>query len=435
MLLAGLSNLFSLELIIYTIFIVTAIYVCLHGDDLLPLMPLCIAAYISPSMANNPGKNPDSVFALANGGLYLLIMATVLVGALIFHIVKNRQRFLGRKHVLLPGMLILSGAYLLSGIGSPNYSTLALKNLLFSALQGGAILLPYWLFSGGIRWRKTRRDYFAWIGFSAGCLLLLEITWIYLTRDIVIDGIIVREHIYTGWGMYNNIGGMLAMMIPFAFYLATKYRKGWIGTVAGSAFLIGVILTCSRSSILVGTLIYFVCIICMLYYANNRKANTVALITTIAAIVIGTLVFHSQLYRLFSELLNRGIDPNTRDTIYKNGLSLFAQNPVFGASFYPPAGMSWNWSTTSFAAFFPARWHNTIVQLLASCGVVGFGAYLYHRAQTILLVFRRKNKDAVFLGLSISVLLLTSLLDCHLFNLAPAVFYSMTLAFIGHGKK
>ena len=34
-----------------------------------------------------------------------------------------------------------------------------------------------------------------------------------------------------------------------------------------------------------------------------------------------------------------------------------------------------------------------------------------------------------FIGLSILVLLLTSLLDCHFFNIGPVLFYSMALAF------
>ena len=430
MLLAGLSNILSWELPVYTVFVVTGIYVCLWGKDLLPLIPLCIGAYIAPSLQNNPGRNPDSIFALHNGGIYLFCLAVALVVALLVHVIRNRQHLFSKKHSLLPGLMVLAGTYLLSGIGSNGYTQLALKNILFALLQGACLLIPYWLISGGVDWSRTRRDYLAWTGFAAGGVLLCQILWIYFSTEVVVDGIIERTNIYTGWGMYNNMGCLLAMMIPFAFYLATKYRKGWIGSVVGTAFLIGVILTCSRGSILVGAAMYVFCIICMLRYANNRKANFVALVTSVVSVLLIIILFHRQLLLLFSTLLGKGMDPSTRDVIYQNGLRLFAENPIFGISFYPPDGVSWSWSTApGFTAFFPPRWHNTIVQLLASCGIVGFGAYLWHRVQTVRLFLHRRTKEAVFIACSILVLLICSLLDCHLFNFGPALFYAMALAF------
>ncbi len=430
MLLAGLSNTFGLELPVYTALVGTAIYVCLFGKDLLPLIPLFLGAYIAPSAQNNPGRNPDSVFTMAKGGIYFVCLAAALIAALLVHIVRNRQRFFSKKNNLLPGLLILAGAYLLSGIGSDGYAQLAGKNLLFALLQGCCLLLPYWLFASGVDWDRTRRDYFAWTGFTAGGVLLWQILWVYFSTQVIVDSVIIRTKIYTGWGMYNNMGCLLAMMIPFAFYLSTKYHKGWIGTVVGTAFLIGVILTCSRGSILIGGAVYVFCIICMLHYANNRRANFIALVTSVTSVLLVILLFHKQLLLLFSALLTKGMDPSSRNIIYQNGLRLFVENPIFGTTFYPPEGLSWGWSTAAnFAAFFPPRWHNTFVQLLASCGIVGFGAYLLHRVQTIRLLLQRGTKETLFIGCSIVVLLVCSLLDCHLFNFGPALFYAMALAY------
>ena len=73
--------------------------------------------------------------------------------------------------------------------------------------------------------------------------------------------------------------------------------------------------------------------------------------------------------------------------------------------------------------------NNTIIQILSSCGIIGMIAYLYHRVQTIKLFFKNKNLEKTFIGLSILVLLLTSMLDCHFFNIGPTLFYSMALIF------
>ena len=429
MLLTAASNLLGLELVVYTLIALTAVYVCLLGTDILPLMPLFICCYLAPSTMNNPGRNEASVFSGATG-IYLACLAGVIALALVFRLIRDANRFFTARPKLLSGMLILTAAYLLSGIGSDAYPAALGKNLLFALLQGAAIILPYWLFSAGVDWKNVRRDYFAWVGFGTGCLLVLQIVGIYCTGSIVIDGVIHRRNIFTGWGMYNNIGGLLAMMIPYAFCLATKYRRGWIGTVAGSAFLICVLLTCSRSSILGGVVIYGICVFLMLHYARNRRHNTFALITVTAVSLLTVLLFHQQLLRLFSDLLGRGLDPSTRDDIYREGLAQFAQKPVFGNSFYSPGYQPWAWSTAEgFSSFFPPRWHNTVVQLLTCCGIVGLGAYILHRVQTVRLFLRRMTKENTFIGCSLLVLVGCSLFDCHFFNIGPVLFYSMALSF------
>ncbi len=124
------------------------------------------------------------------------------------------------------------------------------------------------------------------------------------------------------------------------------------------------------------------------------------------------------------------MDPSSRDTIYKEGLALFAQAPVFGSSFHSPGFIPWDWATVeSFSGFFPARWHNTVIQLLASCGIVGIGAYLFHRIQTVRLLFKIPSKETVFIACSLGTLLICSMFDCHFFNIGPTLFYSAALAF------
>ncbi len=430
MFLTVVSNLFSMELAVYSIFTVAIVYTCLFGRDLLPLMPIFICCYIAPSVSNNPGRNEQSVFFPDHGGIYVLCLAGLIVAALVYRIVRFRHSFFHKKCRLLPGILLLSGAYILSGLGIPGYRDTAPNNLLFAFAQSASIVFPYLLFAQGVDWKNARKDYFAWIGFCIGGVLMLQILWIYLSTNVVVDGIIHRGQIYTGWGMHNNLGGMLAMMIPFAFYLATKYHKGWLGTVVGSAFLICVLLTCSRSSILTGTAVYLICVVLMLYYARNRKGNTIAVITFICVTALILLLFHRPILRLFSDLLNRGLDPSSRDTIYKEGLALFKKYPIFGASFFSPGYKPWDWSTSAvFSSFFPPRWHNTIIQLMASCGIAGLGSYLLHRVQTVRMLLRHPSKENTFIACSVLTLVVCSLFDCHFFNIGPTLFYAMALAF------
>ena len=436
MVLTAISNMFGAELVVYSLFVLTLVYICFFGRDLLPAMPLVICSYLAPSVHNNPGRNEASVFSIAGGGIYLIILAFITALALIYRLVRDRKAFLSKKYALLSGMLILTISYLLGGIGSRGYTQHALQSIFFALLNGAAIILPYLFFAGGVDWRNTRKDYFAWVGFGVGCLLLCEVGWIYLTGNVIRNGIIERNTIYTGWGMYNNIGSTLAMMIPFPFYLATKYRKGWIGTLAGSLFLVGVVLTCSRASILCGGGIYCVCVVLMLYFANNRKANTVTVAFFLGGVFVLVMFFGKPLMNLFSSLLDQGLDPSNRDSIYRDGILLFGKYPLFGGSFFSTEYKPWGWSTNeAFTSFFPPRWHNTWVQLLASCGVVGFAAYVLHRWQAVKLFLQDREPEKIFIACSLAVLLTTSLFDCHFFNIGPVLFYSMALAFAENCKE
>lgn len=434
--LALLSNLFALELPVYGIYTLLAVFIFLFGEDLLPATPIALCSYITASRANNPGLNADSVFS-GWRGIFIAVCGIGIAAACLYRIIRDRHLFFRKKYKFLPGLLLLSTAYLLGGIGSEGYPEKACRHLVFALLQIASLCVLYLLLSGGIRWKKLRSDYFAWVGFCMGGVLLTELLWIYLQPDTVVSGIIHRENIYTGWGIHNNIGGMLTMMIPSAFYLATKYQRGWMGTVFGSVLLLGVILSCSRNAILTGSAIYFVCIVLMLYYARNKRGNVIAALVCIGCVSITVILFSQQILRLFSSIMSLGFDPNSRDSIYSKGIQLFKKYPLFGGSFFAPAELSpWGWSQTEgFTGFFPARWHNTLVQLLASCGIVGLLAYLPHRVQVLGMIVRKRSKERAFIGCSILALLICSLFDCHFFNLGPTLFYSAALAFIENGNK
>lgn len=432
LLLIMLSNDAAWELQVYTVLLAVGCYICLLGEDLLPLMPIVACCYISVSARNNPGLSDASVFS--THGWYIGVILAPFLLCLFYRLCTDRQiggkAFLKAKRRLLPGMVVLGIAYILGGLFSAAYPDTWKKSVLMGLLQFAAIAAPYYIFCGGVNWKNAPKDYFPWIGFATGGMLVLQILRIYFHRQVIVDGVIIRDRIYTGWGMYNNVGCMLAMMIPFAFYLASRYHKGWIGSVVGSVFLVGVFFTCSRGSILMGTAAYLLCIILLMLSAKNKKANsvTIALFGTVVALAV--IFFHEELFRLFRSVLGRGFDPNNRDIIYGAGWKQFLQYPVFGGSFYPIDFVPYDFSIVEgFSSFMPPRWHNTVIQLLACTGVAGLLAYGYHRYQTVRVFLRDRTREKAFIACSIGVLLGCSLLDCHLFNIGPAIFYSVGLAF------
>lgn len=498
-------NLLSLDLALYSCFIVVGCYIVLFGTDLLPLMPIVVLCYIAPSPSNNPGSasNTGSIFLPQNGGIYLIVLASVFAVCLLLRMFTDQElggsAFLTKPRSLLNGMLGLCGAYLLSGVGMREYgwlswqflvfggavvlltyvlvasqkaltnreipfrrcmlnkklmftSVLALlaiygiaggvlgvfgklpsQNLLFALIQCVAVVGMYYLFSGAVNWGKVPKSYLAWVGMCAGLVVLTQLLENYFSGRIFMEGTstIDRELIYAGWGMHNNIGGMMVFMLPFPFYLACTQRRSWIYNILGTVLFLGVLISCSRISMLVGTVVYGVCTYLVLRRREERKQNLLVYAIIGGAVVLIFALFFRKLADVFALFFEELFVVSQRDNLVSYGFKQYLANPVFGGSFFPQGEyVPWDWSTSeSFSAFFPPRWHNTIIQMLASCGVVGLVAYLLHRYQTVKLVLTSRTKEKLFIGLHLLALTTCSLMDCHFFNVGPVLFYSMALAF------
>ncbi len=433
-LLTGVSALLGLDLGLYVLFMGLGIWVSLFGDDLLPLVPMVLLCYVSPSRQNNPGRYPDSIFYPWNGGIFLYILLAVFVGCLVLRLCLDPElggkRFLKTERRLMPSMVLLGITYLLSGVGLEGYFSLMGRNLVFALLQFFAIFALYYLFTGGIRWDRVPRQYLAWTALALGLTVLVQLRENYLSGRIFEDGTINRELIATGWGMHNNLGGMMAMMLPFAFYLA-RQKHGWVFNLLGTVLLLGVALTCSRGSMLMGGLAYGLCAVLLLKDQESRRSNLKVYLVALGAVLVAVIVMAPKLLSVFRLFISQLGNVSQRDNLLYYGICQFLSEPVFGGSFFPQGSyVPWDWANLeAFSSFFPPRWHNTLVQLLASCGTVGFTAYLIHRYQTVKLFLQRRCPENGFIAISLGVLLCASLLDCHFFNIGPVLFYSVALAF------
>lgn len=433
-----LSNVFALELYAYTMMLLTAIYICLFARDILPLMPMFVCGYISPSLNNNPGVNEENIFSFAGYGVYFAVMLTIVAICLFYRLVTDPhfggKQFFAKKRKLLSGMLLLGGAYALSGFGSGQWAEFGWRNLFFAFLQFVSITVLYYLFSGGVRWDRAPKAYLFWTGLCIGYVLLAELLGIYIKQEVIVDGEILRERIVNGWGHYNNMGAMFTMVIPLSFFLTGKGRYAWFAYVSAFLFCLGLLFTCSRGSILIGVPLYVATY--AVSVVHSRYARSLKWMHVIHGAVIGIpvlmlIIFDDKLLQMFNLLSNLGSDASFRmrlDT-YMEGIRQFAKFPIFGGSFFPLNENLYNWaSAESFTYLFPPRWHNTIVQVLATGGVVCMAAYVVHRVQTIKLVVTDFSGGKLFAGLSIAAMLLTSMGDCHFFNLGPVLLYSAMLA-------
>lgn len=435
-----IGHFFAIELVIYGIFTCAALFIAVFGRDYLPYVPMIVACFTMPNAKNNPGRMEGSIFYMKNGGVAIVVMAVLLVIALLFRLSMDKEigfkALFTTKRSLTFGVIALLGAYVLSGIGSKNFSTFAIKNILFGLLELVAMFVPYFLLTTMVKWDKVDKRYFAYTGIAMGLIVGIETLYCYATNGVVTNGEIDRLKIYAGWGINNNMGALIAMAIPFAFYFIHKGEKIILNSLLAVLFCFFAVMTCSRGAILASAGVYFVCSL-FVFIKSKSKTARYTTFGCVMGLLLALWLIGGTKYDALAAAFKIGLSSNGRFKLYKLGLKVFTENPIFGSTFYAMNEYAvgensfWMWSElTSFTGFMPARWHNTVVQLLASCGIVGLLAYGYHRIQTFKLFFKNVTAENVFIGFSVFVLLGLSLLDCHLFNLGPTLIYSCSLAFI-----
>ncbi len=438
-LLTVLSNVFSAELIVYSVFIAFGIYIALFGTDFLPLIVILVCCYVAPSARNNPGWHSDSVFLPLNGGLYLAFLVILLLASILYRLTRDPalggKSFTKCKRSLMPGMLLLGGAYMLGGAFSSRYFEVGIIAPAFALLQFLAVSGLYWFFSASVRWERVNRNYFAWLGFTVGLAVCFEVIGIYLLGNVLdgnlLTGSITTHEIYTGWGNKNNMGAVIAMMIPFGLCLTRREKWGWIFGLA-TLFMIAVLcMTCSRTSILFAAVTIVITSVLILMDPKWRKKYLLNVgVAAGVLFVILAILLHNHIFDLFEKFWSmdfRSVDKRFED--YQKGMQTFVKYPIFGETFYPSQNI-YVWAEEELVQeLLPARQHNTFIQLLTSCGIVGLTCYVIHRFQTVLLFWAKRRTEVIFVGLSILCMLMMSLFDCHFFNVGPTLFYSASLAF------
>ena len=199
-------------------------------------------------------------------------------------------------------------------------------------------------------------------------------------------------------------------------------------------------MTCSRASILFAVPIFIISYItaykAVVFELEFKIASLLFVVLAIALAV----VFKERIFALFENVpgLFRNVngvwefDDRERFAWYKYGIEVFEKSPIFGHTFYPVGYTIYDHAELEvFSNFFPPRYHNTIIQILASAGIVGIVAYIVHRISTVaLFISNRDSKWKIFMGISVLALLGTSMLDCHFFNIGPTLFYSMLIAVV-----
>ena len=356
--------------------------------------------------------------------IFYVLSIIALLSCIGIHFIVHRKEVKIRnftKSYLSRGLLFVAGLFMLNGLS--NISNYNASNFIFGLLIVISFILPYFLFSINLEIDKKTKSYLLYILVLVSVIVMVQLLSLYLSNKVIINGVIHKAYIDLGWGVSNNIGALLTMLMPIHFYCAARSKNSLPFYVTGLVTYVFVLLSLSRTSILFATPILILCLLFLCIY-NHKRRRQIRLYTVvfITGVIFVSIFLRDVIDKAFDEIIRVGLDDNGRFEYYKDGLEKFFNNPLFGAGFGNSHG-----TNDRFVISAPEYFHNTIVQILASCGVIGFGAYVYHRVQTVKLFVKERSPYAFFMGMSILALLLTSLLDIHLFNIFPTIIYSTML--------
>lgn len=422
--LALISSFTGMEIAFYALTVAVIAFTSVFSRDSKPMLTPVFMAVYAVSWKHTPQPPFSSDFFYNSGvQIYFLCLGVLLVACLIFRfIVFPQDRNFFKESKLRLGIILMTLAFLLNGVFFGNYTV---KNLPFGLLMALSFFIFYIYFYNTLYIDKNTGTFVGYMLVMTAGIIFIQLGKIYLFDNVIVDGSVNKDVLIAGWGMSNNVGGMLGMFFPACFFIAYKRKKlGWIFYVLAFVFFGGVCLTLSRTSALVsGIILIAAAIYLSIAKSPVRKFARIFNIAVVAAGIIFLAVFWDFVRDLFAVYFERGFDDSGRFEIWANGIRNFLRAPVFGVGFYEPLEESYNIENW----IFPDMYHNIFIQMLASCGIFGLLAYLVHILQVAFAVKKRPTAESLFYIIILVGMFGMSLLDNHLFHVFPAMVYSVFL--------
>ncbi|MBE6818902.1 MAG: O-antigen ligase family protein [Ruminococcaceae bacterium] len=364
-------------------------------------------------------------------------VGVAFIGALIFHFIAYRKKIVFGK--LFWGILAVSISTTIGGLfAKGSWENIDGSGIFYIVALGFGMLFVYILLSSHIHTEKAYdiAEKFAYIMMLAGIFAVFMVLQHYMTlfSKVVQNPMALIDDpkfFYVQWK--NNISTFLMICMPFPFYLSFKkthhsstFHRYWMGVLIYVALL----LIQSRGGMLFGTIEFVICVVTIIFVdKQSRRKNLIAMF---AMIVIGVvfLLSASDLIAVYMDKLN--VDSNeVRWKLYKDAWENFKQHPIFGVGLCYSGNQAETWVPRTGAI----NWYqNSVLQVLASFGIVGALAYGFQFVCRMKVLLRCHTKFNYTVLLSYLGLGLMSLVNPGLFSPIPYLLI-LTMMFVVVEKK
>lgn len=425
----------DMVLVWYLLLSGTAVLLCC--DDITPVFLVVLLLNILLSMKHSPMYAEDKGYFMRPAILAQEVIAALLIiFSAIFRLVMALIQRKFKPDMTFWSVVILTVTFMLAGLF---YSHYTVNNLIYGFISAVLLIGVYIVIGCGVKNNKQNFFKIAIYLLAQFAVAAIELIVAYITYDgLIVNGKVIRDRLFFGWGTYNQMGLVLILSIPAWFYLASKYKYGVFFLLGGLADVAMCYLSMSRQAMMMSVVLTAGCCIWLLICDKGRKRliNTCVMAAAIVALVILLIIFRKDVKVFFSSVLHSLGTGSGRLSLWRMGWENFLKKPIFGIGWYNPCALPQEPGYISSAAPMATPWmcHNTIVQILNSCGLVGLIAYAVHRTQTVISVINRPTAERIFIGLTMCAMLLVCLLDIHIFRFFPMTVYGILLALLSVGE-
>lgn len=377
------------------------------SGDLLPatetLMAICCFAI----------RNKHS----ASGYFGMWYLAIPFIVFLILHTIFQRNKL--SKPTIIKGMTAVGIVILLGGLGSISSEEYFSETSIFYMIALGIGMIPFVSYVTS-SYEKYYNDKFEsrFSRIFVNCILILTVAVIqeYVSRwDEFTETLSV---IPFQWR--NNASTILMIAMPFAFWFAVKkYRYTFLALLD----LAVIALSGSRGGLIFGSIEFGICFVVMTLIDKKHKRQNLITLSCFALILI---VAAPVIVNMLGYTLERFADPGQNEIrigLIKAGINDFISNPLFGHGL----GYMGNNNIHHNAEHTLCWYHNSLIQVIGSFGILGIAAYGYLNYLRIKLFIQNKSFFAVIIFLSFIGLEMMSLVNPGVF--APFPYYLLVSLF------
>ncbi len=230
------------------------------------------------------------------------------------------------------------------------------------------------------------------------CFIVLRAHLIYI--DEIIQNKTIVYYIDSMIISTNNIATFLMFALPIPFYFSLKNK---IHLVSGYAFLICLLLTGSRSAMLMGIIEFISCLAYICIFDKKKRILNSAI--SLATLVLGGIVLYRCIWFFGpSSLFSSDILGDDRYSLLQRSFVDFKTSPIFGK------GLAYSGNTDIYTPkTFAMNWYHMFpAQVIGSFGVVGIIAYLFNIASRLVIILKKFDPYVWILGVSyIGIFLMT----------------------------
>lgn len=341
--------------------------------------------YVLPVLINFIFVN-SSGFELNKFPTMLVISAIILIAALIFYVIKNRKKYtkgdFGNNFILFA---------IFSFIPIFWNDSIDSNNTVMYIMYLGWLLYFFIYFFVLNNVKGNILEELCIMMSYLGVLLAFECI-IQALRDLSTIESVFDLYLQLGWGIGNEAGIMILVVMPFTFYQLSKseLKTSFIYIVKILLMCVAIVFTTSRASYLVGAIEFGMLFLLLFYYSKYKKIILLSGIIAIAIISLVLIVDGDIISNLMSKVFKLKLTGNGREEIWNGAIEIFKSSnlyKIFGK------GVVAEFDSSNRMIVY----HSTFLHTLATMGIIGVVLLICHFIRKYAYIFIYKSQFSLFL--------------------------------------